>query len=163
MKLRPPAPGMVELYPVSKSNPLPDQLIDNRVRHHEFLRQQMEQEYGEKFVCRWSMYVFDPVFKYLILYPQLDDKILYFDPPFYFILPVYVKHKDFLNTDLIPVDGYVRLDELCTGNTMREIWFTANRLCQRAIDECDDHHPFLEEISLSNDPPTTKFNLFFGS
>ena len=162
MKLKPPAPGMVELYPVSNSNPLPDPLIDNRIRHHEFLRQQMEQEYGEKFVCRWSMYVFDPVFKYLILYPQLNDKLLYFDPPFEFILPVYVGHKDVPN-HIEAVEDYVYLDELCTGNTMREIWFTANRLCQSAIDECNDHHPFLEEISLSNDPTTTKFNLFFGS
>ena len=69
-------------------------------------------------------YLFDPIFRQRIVYPQLEDVILYTDvePPYTFINKLYVRNQE--------DDGYeyVTISEPCHGKTMRDVWLAANIL-----------------------------------
>ena len=101
---------------------------------------------------------FDPIFRQRIVYPQLEDVILYTDvePPYTFINKLYVRNQE--------DDGYeyITISEPCHGKTMRDVWLAANTLYKRAVKEYGDWHCFLETLSMS-DKYDHQYILFYGS
>lgn len=143
---------------LSETTNLPASLMDQHLKHLEFLTAQLEEETGESIRCRWSLYLFDPIFRQRIVYPQLEDTILYTDvePPYTFINKLYVRNQE--------DDGYeyVTISEPCHGKTMRDVWLAANTLYKRAVKEYGDWHCFLETLSMS-DKYDHQYILFYGS
>ena len=159
MKCTPPLP---ELFPIGPNKiSIPESIQENRNMHFEFLRRQLSDEEGESIECKWNVPLYDTIFpQCMILYPQLDDKILNFHPP------IELEHLVYINWD----EGYpessadeIRIRDVIEGVTMRSIWLSANRIYKIAKEEYGQSDLSLDSITLSDDPDETRFHIYFGS